>query len=147
MLRGAKLAVNVGRRLDLLPAPQAALLGGLLGVGLGSALLWNGHWAGFAGFGLALLLAGRLVWSGEPLPIEVGTPTDSVEKPDPLWADIPAGTFRMGGDGYPQRKVTVSAFRCQRTQVTRSLYQEIMESDPGWPEGDAGERPVNKSAG
>ncbi|NJD05924.1 MAG: formylglycine-generating enzyme family protein [Methylococcaceae bacterium] len=129
-------------RLDRLERRQALLLGGALGAATGAALLWDGGWAGYAGFGMALLLAGGLAWSGEPLPIEAG-PAAAAEPPDPLWADIPAGSFLMGGDGQPQRKVTVSAFRCQRTPVTRRLYREIMGSDPGWPGGKADERPVN----
>jgi len=131
------------RRLDRLPRWQAGLLGGAAGAGAGAALLWDGSWMGYAGFGLALLLAGGLAWSGEPLPIEAG-PAVAEEPPDPLWADIPAGSFLMGGDGHPQRPVTVSAFRCQRTPVTRRLYREILGSDPGWPEGEADERPVNQ---
>jgi hypothetical protein len=31
-----------------------------------------------------------------------------------------------------------------RYPVTRRLYKEITGNDPGWPEGEADERPVNQ---
>jgi formylglycine-generating enzyme required for sulfatase activity len=66
--------------------------------------------------------------------------------------DIPAGAFLMGSadddrearaSEKPQHPVAVAAFRLMRTPVTRRLYREIMGNDPGWPGGEADDRPVN----
>ncbi len=62
--------------------------------------------------------------------------------------EIRAGTFRMGSPDYdderPVHEVHISAFQCMRFPVTRRLYQELMGEDPGWPEGEADDRPINK---
>ncbi len=138
------------RRLDRVPSWQATacglLIGGLAGFTLTSALPWP---TALAGFVILLGAAARLAWSGEPVE-EMILPTE----PEPLvdLIAIPAGTFRMGspeeeegrfGSEGPLHEVTVSAFRCMRFQVTRRLYAEILGDDPGWPEGAAGDRPVN----
>lgn len=55
---------------------------------------------------------------------------------DPLWADVPAGTFAMG---YAGRPVTVSAFRILVREVT---YQEFRRLFPGWQPAWDDELPV-----
>ena len=66
---------------------------------------------------------------------------------------LAAGVFRMGSppdekgrsdDEGPQHQVRIGAFACMRTPVTRHLYQQVIGKDPGWPEGAADERPVNR---
>jgi formylglycine-generating enzyme required for sulfatase activity len=46
---------------------------------------------------------------------------------------IPGGTFTMGDqngepDEYPERKITVSSFRIERTEVTNAAYQACVEA-------------------
>jgi formylglycine-generating enzyme required for sulfatase activity len=125
----------------------------------GIALLLAPAVPGTAGFLGLLALAFWLVFSGAPVPFEFAVPTPSLARPeppevqpveveDPLWASIPAGRFRMGSNEYdsekPIHEVTISAFHCLRTPVTRQLYQHIMGQEPGWPEGEADLRPVNQ---
>jgi len=84
--------------------------------------------------------------AGEPMP------------PDPdlaaarNWVTIPAGTFVMGSpddeEGRwehegPTHQVRVSRFACMRYPVTRGHYADLMGKDPGWPEGEVDDRPVN----
>jgi formylglycine-generating enzyme required for sulfatase activity len=88
--------------------------------------------------------AERLGGESEPAPRPVAPTLELVR--------IPAGSFPMGSpedeEGRfehegPLHTVEVSAFRCMRYPVTRSLYSEVMGKDPGWPEGEADDRPVN----
>ena len=93
-----------------------------------------------------------------PKPTEASKPepprqpeTPHVKTPavsDPLWVNIPGGSFAMGSDERdnerPVHTVHLSPFQLMRTLVTRKHYQKIMGSDPGWPVGDADERPVNQ---
>jgi formylglycine-generating enzyme required for sulfatase activity len=87
-----------------------------------------------------------LAWSGEPVAVTVRRPSlvDLVA--------IPGGTFRMGSpeseEGHdrnegPVHDVSVSAFECMRSLVTRRLYRQTTGIDPTWPEWGAGDRPVN----
>jgi formylglycine-generating enzyme required for sulfatase activity len=136
------------RRLDFLPPWQAWALGlggGLLAgaVLVGSAPRLVGT---FAFLGL-LAAAAALAWSGEPVAVAV-TPKPSLVDLVP----IPGGTFLMGSpeseEGRlfyedPVHGVQISPFQCMRVPVTRRLYRQITGTDPGWPEGDADDRPVN----
>jgi formylglycine-generating enzyme required for sulfatase activity len=64
----------------------------------------------------------------------------------PLFVDlvlIPGGTFHRRENEGPVHEVRVSRFACTRYPVTRRLYAEILGTDPGWPEGEADDRPVN----
>jgi sulfatase modifying factor 1 len=66
---------------------------------------------------------------------------------------IPGGTFSMGSpddeagrsnDEGPVHEQHFAAFECMPYPVTRRLYRDLMKRDPGWPEGESDERPVNK---
>ncbi len=59
---------------------------------------------------------------------------------DPHWADIPAGTFRMGSgpddgredlDEQPRHQVTISAFRLMAHEVTNSEYRQLVPDHSG----------------
>jgi len=61
----------------------------------------------------------------------------------PDWIDVPAATFWMGSDEkaneQPRHRVSVSAFRLARTQVTRGEYQLFLDATshpppPFWDE-------------
>jgi len=61
----------------------------------------------------------------------------------PEWINVPGGTFEMGGgprtNENPRHRVTVSAFRLARTQVTRQEYGLFLEAcayapPPFWDE-------------
>ncbi|MCP4661365.1 MAG: formylglycine-generating enzyme family protein, partial [bacterium] len=127
-----------------------------------------------AGFLMLLGGAGLLAWSGEPIAVTEpvaeppSEPQADEEKPtgenlpmppdpDPAsrrnWVTIPAGTFVMGSpdeeegrypDEGPTHPVRVSRFECMRYPVTRRHYADLMGEDPGSPEGEADDRPVNK---
>ncbi len=84
--------------------------------------------------------------------VDTGPPTLPPEL-RPEMVEIPAGVFMMGSpEGEerrrdvegPMHQVRISAFECMRYLVTRRFYLEVMGKDPGWPERDADERPVNK---
>jgi formylglycine-generating enzyme required for sulfatase activity len=98
--------------------------------------------------------AGHSVDTGHVAVVKVEPPTPPPSSPLrlPEMVTIPTGVFRMGspenelvryGNEGPIHEVYVSAFQCMRYPVTRRLYKAVMENDPGWPEGDADERPVN----
>ena len=146
-------------RLDRLPRAWAWWAGLAVGGVGGIALLLAPAVPGTAGFLGLLALAFWLVFSGTPVPFEFAPPTPSLARPvppevqpveveDPLWASIPAGSFRMGSNDYdsekPVHEVSISAFQCLRTPVTRQLYKKVTGQDPGWPEGEADLRPVNQ---
>ncbi len=148
---------SILRRLDFLPAWAAIVLGVALGGVAGALLLGSHPIGGAAAFVLLLALAGALAWSGEPVAI---FEEDETEAPEPAgphivrpgWVWIPGGTFLMGSpedeEGRwdhegPVHEVRVSAFEIMQHPVTRQDYAEIMGEDPGWPEGEADERPVN----
>ena len=66
---------------------------------------------------------------------------------------IPGGAFLMGSpddeagradDEGPVHEVRIAAFECMPHPVTRRLYWKLIGTDPGWPEGEADERPVNQ---
>ncbi len=139
------------RRLDDLPPRTAGAVGVALGAAAGAgALAMAQPIAGAALFVAFLLLAGALAWSGEPVAVlesEEPRRTLSVEM-----VSIPAGSFRMGSpddeEGRsdregPVHEVHVSAFECMQCPVTRHCYAEVTGVDPGWPEGNADDRPVN----
>jgi formylglycine-generating enzyme required for sulfatase activity len=149
------------RGVDYLPAWLALTLGLSAGVLLGLLLFQTSPL--MAGVGFVMLLGGAvaLAWSGEPIAVPVklekpAPPPPPVEpKPEPKpeppslveLVDIPAGVFSMGSNEYdwakPIYEVRISAFRCMKFPVTRRLYQDMMGNDPGWPEGEADDRPVN----
>ena len=150
------------RRLDYLPAWLAIALGLSAGILLGLLLFQTSPL--MAGVGFVALLGGAvaLAGSGEPIavlvrPTPTSPPPPPVEpklepkpEPPPLveLVDIPAGVFAMGSDEYdsekPIHEVRISAFRCMKFPVTRRLYQDMIGKDPGWPEGEADDRPVNQ---
>ena len=148
------------RRLDYLPAWLALTLG--VGAGILASLLLFQTPPLMAGIGFVALLVGAvaLAWSGEPVaipvsPAEPPPPPQPVEpKPEPEppslveLVEIPAGVFFMGGDEYddekPVHQVRISAFRCMKFPATRRIYRNVMGNDPGWPEGEADDRPVNQ---
>ena len=146
------------RGVDYLPAWLAITLGLSAGVLLG-LLLFQAS-SPIAGVGFVALLGGAvaLAWSGEPIAIPVKPvepppppPVEPKPKPEPPplveWVDIPAGVFAMGSDEYVSatiHEVRISAFRCMKFPVTRRLYQDVMGKDPGWPAGEADDRPVNQ---
>jgi formylglycine-generating enzyme required for sulfatase activity len=148
------------RRLDYLPTWAAWTLG--LGAGaLAGAGLAGGapRLLGVLGFVVLLGTAAALAWSGEPVAVIEGPESAPRQEPAPVYASrfvdlvpIPGGRFPMGSpeseggrndDEGPVHDVWVSSFACMRTPVTRRFYAEIMGSDPGWPEGEADDRPVN----
>lgn len=151
------------RRLDYLPAWLAITLGVSAGVLL-SLLLFQASPL-MVGVGFVALLGGAVVLarSGEPIavpisPAKPAPPPPPVEpKPKPEapppppslveLIEIPAGVFSMGSDEYdsekPIHEVRISAFRCMKFPVTRRIYQDVMGNDPGWPNGEADDRPVN----
>lgn len=150
------------RRLDYLPAWLAVTLG--VGAGILASLLLFQTSPLMAGVGFVALLGGAvaLAGSGEPIaipvsPAEPTPPPQSVEpkpkpKPKPSslveLVEIPAGVFLMGSDERdsekPIHEVRISAFQCMKFPVTRRIYQNVMGNDPGWPEGEANDRPVNQ---
>jgi formylglycine-generating enzyme len=145
------------RRLDFLPTRWAWALGLAFGVLAGAALAGPvPKVLGAVGFFGLLGAAWALAWSGEPVAV-----VDSVlrQKPEPVYTSrlvdlvsIPGGTFLMGSpeseegrysNEGPAHEVHVSRFACTRYPVTRRLYSEITGFDPGWPEGETDDRPVN----
>jgi formylglycine-generating enzyme len=122
----------------------------MLGALSGALLAFQSSRVGLVGFALALGLAARLAYSGEPIavPIEEGSDSNNeVSEGDKLWVHISGGRFNMGSNEHeseqPIHAVTISPFLCMRTPVTRRLYLEVMGAGPGGPEGMADERPVN----
>jgi formylglycine-generating enzyme required for sulfatase activity len=150
------------RGVDYLPAWLAITLGVSTGI-LASLLLFQTAPL-MAGVGFVALLGGAvaLAGSGEPIAITISPakpapPPQPVEpKPEPKpeppplveLVDIPAGVFLMGSNENdsekPIHEVRISAFRCMKFPVTRRIYQDLMGNDPGWPEGEADDRPVNR---
>jgi formylglycine-generating enzyme required for sulfatase activity len=141
------------RRLDFLPAWAAWALGLGFGALAGAALAGAAmpRWVGVLGFVGLLASAVALAWSGEPVAVVEGGERQTVLDPVEL-VPIPGGLFRMGSpdseegrynDEGPIHEVRISPFTCMRFPVTRRLYRKIMGQDPGRPEGDADDRPVN----
>ena len=146
------------RGVDYLPAWLAITLGLSAGVLLG-LLLFQAS-SPIAGVGFVVLLGGAvaLAGSGEPIAVslkpEKPTPLPQPVEPKPEppllveLVGIRAGLFSMGSDEYdhekPIHEVQISAFMCMKFPVTRRLYQDVMGNDPGWPEGEADNRPVNR---
>jgi sulfatase modifying factor 1 len=145
------------RRLDFLPTRQAWALGLAFGALAGAALAGAAPKVlGAVGFLGLLGAAWALAWSGEPVAVVESAPR---QEPEPVYTSrfvdlvpIPGGTFLMGSpeteegrfrDEGPVHKVQISSFACTRHPVTRRLYAEITGSDPGSPEGEADDRPVN----
>ncbi len=155
-----QLRPSLLRRLDYLPG----WLGVTLGVGGALALAAPPLVAG-TGFLALLGLAVALARSGEPISV-IDPPAQSPperlaerEPPPPKVDDgvamvsIPGGVFLMGSandepggrdNEGPRHEVRIAAFECMRYPVTRRLYRELIGQDPGWPDGDADERPVNR---
>ncbi len=156
------------RRLDYLPTWLAIALGLALGGLAGSWLLhWAESWQ-WAAFATALALvaaAALLAWSSEPVAVleeEQEEEEEDEDKPPDFeipadlqvkMVPIPAGSFTMGSadddpqardDEKPAHPVTLAAFEMMATPVTRQLYQKVVGEDPGWPEGEADDRPVNQ---
>jgi formylglycine-generating enzyme required for sulfatase activity len=147
------------RRLDFLP-PWAAWALGLGGGALaGAALAGAAPGAvGVLGFLGLLGAAAGLAASGEPIAVLEETrpsPVSPKQSTAPSLVDlveIPGGSFLMGSpedekgrydQEGPVHQVWISSFACMRFLVTRRLYAEIVGKDPGWPEGEADDRPVN----
>ena len=150
------------RGVDYLPAWPAVTLGISAGI-LASLLLFQTSPL-MAGIGFVALLVGAvaLAGSGEPIaapispakPAPLPPPVEPKPEPKPEppslveLVGIPAGVFLMGSDERnsekPIHEVRVSAFRCMKFPVTRRIYRDVMGKDPGWPEGEADDRPVNQ---
>lgn len=145
------------RRLDFLPTKWAWALGLAFGVLAGAALAGPvPKVLGAVGFLGLLGAAWALAWSGEPVAVVESAPR---QEPEPVYISrfvdlvpIPGGTFFMGSpkteEGRrpsegPVHEVRISRFACTRHPVTRRLYTEITGSDPGWPSGQADDRPAN----
>ncbi len=141
--------------LDRLP-PQAGLPLGLgLGALAGALLLLAPAVVWVPAFLLLFVAAGVLAWSGEPvevLPVPEQLPAPAASTGLIEMVALPAGRFFMGSPAeeegrYPSEgpvhEVGISAFRCMKTPVTRRLYAVFLGTDPGWPEGEADDRPVN----
>ncbi len=140
------------RQLDFLPpwGAWAAGIGGGAVAGAALAGVVPGA-AGVLGFLALLGIAAALAASGEPVAV-LESPSPVVPPPLVDLVQIPGGSFRMGSpeseegrwdDEGPVHEVRLSPFACMRFPVTRRLYAEILGKDPGWPEGDADDRPVN----
>src|SRR5512147_2507250 len=144
------------RRLDYLPPWLAIALGVCLSLGV--VLIPASSLVTVISFVVLLGIAVALAHGGEPIAEIIreskpeSPPPEPVEPPPPEQpslvelVDIPAGVFRMGSTEsdreQPIHEVHVPAFRCMRYPVTRRIYKETMGNDPGWPEGEADERPV-----
>jgi formylglycine-generating enzyme required for sulfatase activity len=152
------------RRLDYIPAWLAVALGVGTGAFAGAVLALGTPMLAGVGFVASLTVAVMLAYHGKPITVLERTvapgkepePTiGTVTKPEPVppkpslveLVNIPAGTFHMGSLDYdnegPVHEVHISAFQCMRFLVTRRLYKELMGKDPGWPEGEADDRPIN----
>jgi formylglycine-generating enzyme required for sulfatase activity len=138
------LLTSLFRRLDRIPPALAIGTGLILGALSGALLAFQSPGVGLVGFALALCLAARLAYSGEPIavPIEEGSDSNNeVSENDKLWVRISGGRFNMGSNEYedeqPIHAVTISPFLCMRTPVTRRLYLEVMGADPSWPDGSS----------
>ncbi|MEI7614626.1 MAG: formylglycine-generating enzyme family protein [Betaproteobacteria bacterium] len=60
-------------------------------------------------------------------------------------AEIPAGTFAMGGssgDEQPRHTVSISSFWMATTTVTQAQWQAVLGDDPSYSKGD--DRPVER---
>lgn len=151
-----------GATLDRLSAKAGLPLGIGLGTLAGALLLLTPAVVWVPAFLVLFTAAGFLAWSGEPVEaLPVGPPRVEPVPTVPAvqgvvagieMVAIPAGRFLMGSpkeeEGHyseegPVHEVGISPFLCMKTPVTRRLYAAVMASDPGWPEGDEGERPVN----
>jgi formylglycine-generating enzyme required for sulfatase activity len=145
------------RRMDFLPTKWAWALGLAFGVLAGAALAGPvPRILGIVGFLGLLGVAWALAWSGEPVAVVESAPR---HEPEPVYTSrfvdlvsIPGGTFLMGSaesqegrysNEGPVHEVHVSRFACTRYPVTRRIYAEITGLDPGWPEGETDDRPVN----
>ncbi|MEE8526447.1 MAG: SUMF1/EgtB/PvdO family nonheme iron enzyme [Thermoanaerobaculia bacterium] len=65
-------------------------------------------------------------------------PPPAIADSDPDWVSIPAGTFFMGNperagksDERPQHRVSLSAFRILRHEVTNAEYRRLVSDHPG----------------
>lgn len=151
-----------GATLDRLPAKAGLPLGIGAGAVVGALLLLTPAVVWVPAFLVLFVGAGFLAWSGEPvedLPPQASPAAEPKSQPSrpPLpdleLVSIPAGRFLMGSpeeeegrydNEGPVHEVGISAFHCMKTPVTRRLYASVMGTDPGWPEGDADDRPINK---
>ncbi|HEX4966459.1 MAG TPA: formylglycine-generating enzyme family protein [Thermoanaerobaculia bacterium] len=148
------------RRLDFLPPWGAWALGIGCGAVAGAALLGAAPGAtGVIGFLGLLGAAAWLAASGEPIAVleraerPIVPPLEqSAAHPLVDLVEISGGSFLMGSpeseegrfdNEGPVHQIRLSPFACMRFPVTRRLYSEIVGVDPGWPEGDANDRPVN----
>ena len=145
------------RRLDYLPPWLAIALGVCLSLGM--VLVPTSSLVAAMGFVVLLGVAFALACGGEPIAEIIRESKPESPPPEPVeplpperpslveLVDIPAGVFLMGSTEsdreQPIHEVHVLAFRCMCYPVTWRLYKEIMGIDPGWPEGEADERPVN----
>ncbi|HKI06430.1 MAG TPA: formylglycine-generating enzyme family protein [Thermoanaerobaculia bacterium] len=140
------------RRLDFLP-PWGAWALGLGGGALAGAALAGAApgAAGILGFLALLGAAAGLAASGEPIAV-VERAGPGVQPPLVDLVEIRGGSFLMGSpeseegrfdNEGPVHPVRISPFACMRLPVTRRLYAETLGQDPGWPKGEADERPVN----
>ena len=130
------------RRLDRVPFGRALVLGLLLGLVAGVAILELPGGARIAVAAGVIALAAAVAWSAQPVGI-----WEAAEEAEPLleMVAIEVGSFLMGSpENEPghrpnerQHRVSVSAFRIARTTVTKAQYCEVMELDeaPG-PGGD-----------
>jgi formylglycine-generating enzyme required for sulfatase activity len=148
------------RPLDHLPRGVALGAGAAVGVGAGIALGWIGEPWTLAPGALLLAGAGWLVASAQPVAVvqrkvaavKLPTPEPTPVEPPatPLsealgMVDLPGGRFGMGSaegdpraypDEHPRHEVEVGAFAMAKYVVTQKLYREVMNSDPGDPQGD-----------
>ncbi|KFB70855.1 MAG: Serine/threonine-protein kinase pkn1 [Candidatus Accumulibacter phosphatis] len=147
-----------------------ALLGG--GVALASPLVAVGGFVALLGLAVALAFSGEpITVIDSPAEPEGGRGVGEAPNAPPAapameaipvlappiagevaMVSIPGGTFLMGSpddeagrgnDEGPVHEQRIAAFECMPHPVTRRLYREWMGKDPGWPEGEADERPVN----
>jgi formylglycine-generating enzyme required for sulfatase activity len=109
------LLTSLFRRLDRIPPVLAIGTGLILGALSGALLAFQSSRVGLVGFALALGLAARLAYSGEPIavPIEEGSDSnDEVSEGDKLWVHISGGRFNMGSNEreseQPIHAVTIS---------------------------------------
>jgi formylglycine-generating enzyme required for sulfatase activity len=159
---GLGMALGVG---------AGALLGS--GVALASPLVAVAGFVALLGLAVALAFSGEpITVIDSPVNREPGQPAEEAPAPTPLpplvealplfapplaggvpMVPIPGGNFLMGSpadeagrsdDEGPVHEVYIAAFECMPHPVTRRLYRELMGKDPGRPEGEADQRPVNE---
>ncbi len=132
-------------RLDRVPFGRALVLGLLLGLVFGAAILGLPDAFRLPVAAVIIALAGAVAWSGQPVGI-----WEVAEAVELDMVAIEGGSFLMGSPEdevgrYPnekQHRVTVSAFRMGRTTVTREQYREVMELEEA-PGPGGGEHPVS----